>query len=708
MKIKRFLAVVMTAAMAVSMTACGAKESDSTTKATTKAASTDKQDKTEATTAGTDAGQEATTKQASTGIEVSDVSLDFSDGNCAFMAPDAANAGADASAISVVDYEPATSGKAVSIVPASGFQYTAIDIASLFGEDVTKVHKISFTIGTQSPDDKFYATSGKVLAYVGEGRKETSMGAWSVYLDKKNPTRITAELPAGTEFVADNFNYIVVSTDSDVAKTNGAGLTSYFIADVTFYDADGNVMVPADTSVAYAAPETGDPWEGLTYIVGEKELDEGFQNISGGGWAQNGINTTKNEDNPGTLDLSTLADDDIITVYYSCPDGAANCGSGNDMWLVAVGDYWVRCGGDQTADASVTGDYNADHNKWQIKVSDIQKCIATATGTDAADWRDTVAVLQCEAPADWTVQKVTVGKEGHAPYVVTDEVEFEDFAGISAGGWAQNGVNTTSNKDNPGTIDLSLIGDDDIVTVYYSCPDGAANCGSGNDMWLVAVGDYWVRCGGDQTADASVTGVYNADHSTFQIKGSEIQKCIATATGTDAADWRDTTAVLQCEGPADWTVYKVTVGKEAPSLYKVENETEIEDFAGITGGGWAQNGINTTNNVDNPGTFDPHVLKSGDVLTIYYSCPDGAANCGSGRDMWFVGVADYWIRVGGDQTSNAEVPGIYSADHSKVQITYDDFVKCIGEDWTDTISVLQCEGPADWTVYKVTYGTIKQ
>jgi hypothetical protein len=76
--------------------------------------------------------------------------------------------------------------------------------------------------------------------------------------------------------------------------------------------------------------------------------------------------------------------------------------------------------------------------------------------------------------------------------------------------------------------------------------------------------------------------------------------------------------------------------------------------------------------------------------------------------MWFVGVADYWIRVGGDQTSNAEVPGIYSADHSKVQITYDDFVKCIGEDWTDTISVLQCEGPADWTVYKVTYGTIKQ
>ena len=80
--------------------------------------------------------------------------------------------------------------------------------------------------------------------------------------------------------------------------------SSYYLTDICcLYDADGNLITVPDTTVAYTAPVSADPWEGLTPVTGETELDAGFENISAAGWAQAGVNTTLNTDVLEHLDL---------------------------------------------------------------------------------------------------------------------------------------------------------------------------------------------------------------------------------------------------------------------------------------------------------------------------------------------------------------------------------------------------------------------
>ncbi|NTV77797.1 MAG: hypothetical protein HGA25_01295 [Clostridiales bacterium] len=302
------------------------------------------------------------------------------------------------------------------------------------------------------------------------------------------------------------------------------------------------------------------------------------------------------------------------------------------------------------------------------------------------DFASSLTVLQCESDAKWEVYKVTVGTKATPLYTVTGETEIEGFA-VKADGWAQNGVNTTLNG---GTFDASTIVPGSVLTIKYSSESTIAE-----DMWFVGVSSEenpngtWLRICGDQEAQ---TAVYNADHTVCQITYDQIVAVLGE-------DFASTLMTLQCESDAAWEVYSVSVGMAAPAYTEAADQVEIEGFA-VKADGWAQNGVNTTLN---GGTFDAATIVPGSVITISYKSESTLA-----EDMWLVGVSSEdnpngtWLRICGDQEAQMAT---YNDDHTKCQITYDQIVAVLGEDFASTLMVLQCESDAAWEVYSVTVGT---
>ena len=252
---------------------------------------------------------------------------------------------------------------------------------------------------------------------------------------------------------------------------------------------------------------------------------------------------------------------------------------------------------------------------------------------------------------------------------VKDVVEIEGF-NVSGDGWAQAGVNTTTNG---GTFDASLIKPGCIITINYTC--------EGN-VWLVAVPAEgapfaWTRI-------QQQTAVKNDSNSTCQITYDQIVEALGTE------DFASSLAILQGEGDAAWKISSVTIGYEAKQLPATMNDVAIEGFE-VKADGWAQAGVNTTLN---GGTFDASLLKPGSVVTINYK---------SDGDVWLVAVpADGapfgWTRI--QQQTAAK-----NDDNNKCQITYEQIVEALGtEDFASYLNILQCESDQPWEVYSVTIG----
>ena len=135
-------------------------------------------------------------------------------------------------------------------------------------------------------------------------------------------------------------------------------------------------------------------------------------------------------------------------------------------------------------------------------------------------------------------------------------------------------------------------------------------------------------------------------------------------------------------------------GHDTNLLY-VDNETELEGFAGIKGSGWGQGGVQLTDD-------QKALIVPGSVLTINYSCPD---------PLWFVATATdanpnplgNWLRAVNQDTF--VVDGYVSSDNSCVQYTYEQLEAYLGPDFVQYIDQLQCESKSDWEVYNVTIGT---
>jgi len=274
---KKFLAVLLAAMMTVALAACG----------------------------GTPSGDETPTPTQAPDNVPEEVSIDFEDGNFGFAMMKTRPRKADESIISVADVN---GSKALYVKHVDATEmHLGIDIDAILGNKVTEVRKISMTIGTEHGDAKFASAAGEMLVYTGDTLAETKVSAWAVYMEKKNPKTVTFELPEGVAFTAGNDNYFVVSKLEDT----GSVIADFYIDDIRFLDANGNVL-KGDTTVVMEAPNNFlkrvEEEDDNTSAV-KVALDEAY----GGDWGQSGI--------IGADILAQFSGDVTVTVKYELQSG---------------------------------------------------------------------------------------------------------------------------------------------------------------------------------------------------------------------------------------------------------------------------------------------------------------------------------------------------------------------------------------------------
>ncbi len=569
------------------------------------------------------------------------VSIDFEDGLFGFVGMDMTAGNADASELSIVDYN---GSKALKITVAKKVPYLAFELEGLLGENIANVRQITLDIGVDLGDGKFYACSGSVYAYSGEENVKTK-DDWAVYLKNKNPKTAVAPLAEEEYFVTGAGNYIVFTKEVDnyATKTGNTPLAMY-IDNICFLDENG-IALPVDTSAMFVARSSGPDFSNLVKV--DKEIEIGGAG-AGGAWSQGADMLTVAND--GTFDPAVLTEDSIITIYFE--------GTGN-MWLVGVssgnpnGD-WIRI-----ADGG-NAPINGSHNMAQVTYAQI----VAALGENFAE---TLHRFQCESDSEWKVTKVTAGVPADLLYGVINTVDL----GVSAkgGAWSQGADIYTVAAG--GTFDPAAIVPGTVFNVNYA--------GEG-DMWLVGISDGnpnggWIRIAND---GASLNYGGNAQITYDQI---------VAALGEDFAS---TLQRIQCESDREWEVYAVTFGTAVGPYVEAKAQ---EDLGGAgKAGAWTQGADVYT--VAAGGTFDPAALTPESVITVNYS---GAGN------MWLVGISGGnpngdWIRIADGGRAAKNEAG------DKVQITYDQIVSALGADFASTLQRIQCESDQEWEVYSVTLG----
>ena len=631
MKAKKLMALLLTAAMAFSMVGCGGKDAEDTTGdgATTPEATEAPADNTDADSA--DAG-------SADAAVPGEVSIDFEDGVFGFVGMDMTIAGnADASVLSVEDYN---GSKALKVVPQGKVPYVAFQMDALLGDNVANVKTIEMSIGTESPDGNFYATSGNIYAFLGEDNAKSTQG-WSVYLETANPKVAAYTVPDGQAVVAGN--YIVVSLETDNASSEGAGQSTMWIDNIAFKDADGNVLT-ADTTAEYVSQDTGEDRSNLCSLSGAVEW-EGFA-CTGDGWSQNGVAFTDEV-------LAALVPGSVVEISYTSETG--------NMWVVmneaAAG--WMRVG---VGDADGSGQGYAYKNNSGNIVQIPYEMIAEYCGDDVSTWG---SMMQCESDGAWEVYSVKVGQKAPA-YTVANAVEFAGFA-CTGDGWSQNGF------DMPQEIIDALV-PGSVVEISYTSESG--------DMWIVmpdsAAG--WMRVGVGN-ADGSGSADAVSDGSKAYITYEQI----AAVCGDDVSTWG---ARMQCESDSAWEVYGIKVGT-AKELKMINKLVEFSGFA-CTGDGWSQNGFDMPQEIID-------ALVPGSVVTISYISdngdlwivmPDSAAG---------------WMRVGvGNADGSGGDPAAFNG--STCQVTYEQIAALCGDDVSTWGARMQVEASGAYEVYSVAVG----
>ncbi len=560
MKKQRIFAVVMAAVMTLSMVACGEKQSDNTPTPTTAPT---------ATTAPTQAPTEApapTEVPAPQNVTIADASITFEDGNMGFVDAYMQHARSANLELSLVDFNGSKAVKAVNTTGTSKAPFVAIDVASLFGADVAKIAGVEMVVGTSHDDGEFHAVSGKIYSWWGAERDDADLGKWSVYMAKKNPSIVSGKVPAGCEFVADAQNIIYISIETDNGATDAGVPATFYIDDIRFYDAAGNTLKPADTTVAFNWPAVDETDLSIKALANAVEFD-GY-GCTGGGWGQNGADFTQEL-------LDALQPGTALEIDFQSADGT--------MWCVfpdaAAG--WSR----------IADNGQATINDGKSKAQITYEQIVAVVGEDKANWG---ARLQFEAVTDWEVYGIRVGKPSDN-VAMANPVAFDGY-GCSGGGWGQNGADFTQEL-------LDAIVPGTAVKVSYKSADGS--------MWLVFP---------DATAGWSriAQGEAVCDGSTAYITYDQI----VAVVGEDKANWG---ARMQFEAVTDWEVYGVEVGQFVK--YPVMNSFVEFDGYATSGGGWGQNGADFTQELLDalvPGSIMEISYQSADG-SMWVVLPDAAA-----------------------------------------------------------------------------------
>ena len=362
MKIKKIFALILASTMILSLVACGETGEISTSSDNSAGAET----------------AEVSANNADV-TAITDPSTDFSDGNFGFIGCDkVVNPNADNSVISLSEFDGTS---AVKIEAQGAAPFVAIQMDTMLGEKISDVAAVAVTIGTESADGAFYATSGNIYSVI-SGEK-LDVEPWSIYKEEINPKTAILELSAP----AAEGDYVVVSLESDVAvEDKGLAQTSMYILDVTFMDSEGNTL-DVDTTAVYTAPSTGTDRSNLYGITGAVNF-EGFE-TTGDSWAQSGFNMTEEF-------KAALVPGSVIEVSYSSESG--------NMWVVFPDDgNWTRVGVGNTDDSGKEYDI-CNGTTCQVTF----EMIAALEGSeDVSTWG---ARLQCESDTPWEVYGISVGQ----------------------------------------------------------------------------------------------------------------------------------------------------------------------------------------------------------------------------------------------------------------------------------------------------------
>ena len=557
MKKQRIFAVVMAAVMTLSMVACGEKTGNDVTPTPAPTA----------TTAPTEAPADptATPVPVPQNVTIADASITFEDGNMGFADAYMQHARSANLELSIADFNGSKALKAVNTTGTSKAPFVAIDVSSLFGADVSKIAGVEMVVGTSHDDGEFHAVSGKVYSWWGAEQEEAQLGKWSVYMAKKNPAIVSGKVAAGNELVPDAFNIIYVSVETDNGATDAGIPATLYIDDIRFFDAAGNTLKPADTTVAFNWPEIDEVDLSIKALANAVEFD-GY-GCSGGGWGQNGADFTQEL-------LDALQPGTALEIDFQSADGT--------MWAVFP---------DAAAGWSRIAQGEATINDGKSKAQITYEQIVAVVGEDKANWG---ARLQFEAVTDWEVYGIRVGTPT-ANVAMANPVAFDGFV-TSGGGWGQNGAEMPQeliDAINPGTA----------VKVSYKSGDGS--------MWLVFP---------DATAGWSriAQGTAVCDGSVAYITYDQIVEVV----GEDKTQWG---ARMQFEAVTDWEVYGIEVGQFVK--YPVMNSFVAFDGYTTSGGAWGQNGADFTADLLaalTPGSIIEIAYKSGDG-SMWVVLPDAAA-----------------------------------------------------------------------------------
>jgi len=178
--------------------------------------------------------------------------VDFEDGKTGFVMVNAEPLRADKEAsFELVDYN---GSKAVKVNSVNGkmVTYLGIDASSLLGSKITDVRSIDVDLAVEV-DGKFYAASGNIVTWVGDGLVEHGY-PWSVYMPDKNPKTATAEMRADRLFIEGAKNIVVISKETDNKFTDIGETTAIYVDNIIFRDANGN-PIAVDTGVSFDTPK---------------------------------------------------------------------------------------------------------------------------------------------------------------------------------------------------------------------------------------------------------------------------------------------------------------------------------------------------------------------------------------------------------------------------------------------------------------------
>ncbi len=454
--------------------------------------------------------------------------IDFEDENFAFLGISTGTGDADASVLSVEDYN---GSKALRVDVKAKNPYVVLNVDGLLGENLAKVASITFDIGVElGSDGKFYAASGKVITVTGADQAKTNYD-WSVYLKSKNPKTATVTLK-DVFFTNGQGELLMICKDKDAfvdsKKFAGQEPRDLYIDNIMFLDAEGNPL-PLNLSAVYEAAGDEADLSNLSVLTGAVELPG--MAVEGGAWSQNGVEMSPEF-------LAALVPGSVVEISYESEDG--------DIWVVMP---WASAGWIRVAQGTATK--NNSKNTAQIPYEKFVELL----GEDTSTWG---AMFQCEGSSAWKVYSVKVGTP--SPKIsLSGAVEFPGFA-CEGGAWSQNGFEMPQE-----IIDALVPGT--AVEIDFESENG--------DIWLVMP---WAAAGWMRVGQGYATIVGSKAYVTYEQ--------IAELCGEDKSTWG---AMMQCEASGAWKVYSVKVGK-VNQIYGVYDVVEFPGYA-VEGGAWSQNGI---------------------------------------------------------------------------------------------------------------------